>query len=154
MLKRNDPISYELELAAFALAPRFYASSLAPDTLEGITARAASGCFVVWDGASDKTIFSMPRANHSFRAWHDRAHVMLQAPLNREGEQAVLELQTRELRALFGDTPEADFAARVLYAEIRGQFDYEAANGRFPENQRAFVLAYLENQDDALAADF
>lgn len=143
----------ELELAALALAPVFRASAVAPESLKGITAQARKGVFVVWNGGSEKTIFSSPQANYAFRAWHDRCHVTGQHPFTREGELAVRDMQAAEIYGMLGPVRSA-MARKFLTAEILGQFDYHAARGHYPDNQRAFALAYLGNKVTALKAEF
>lgn len=67
------PFIRELNIAILAMAPPFEARATAPATFREVMDCATSGRVVVWDGASDATIYGDARVNHAFRAWHDAA---------------------------------------------------------------------------------
>lgn len=85
----------------------------------------------VWSGASNRTIWSSPESNWTFRAWHDSHHILLGAEFDRAGELRV----ARHACALIHGKPER----AILWAELQGQQDYFARYSAYPENQRAFV---------------
>lgn len=52
-------------------------------------------------------------------------------------------MQCAHLNIVYGRSPWAKRWKRILYAETIGQFDYRQKRGEFPDDQRAFVEAYL-----------
>lgn len=128
------PLSRELNQAIMALAPTYEAKSFAPGTFRELMACERR---VVWDGASDATIYADPRVNHAFRAWHDAEHVRGQFEFSLTGERATCDAQIRGLLARFPRAP--FFALQVIRAEITGQAEYFAAHGAFPADQAAFI---------------
>lgn len=125
-------------------------SADAPDTLAKLKARAKrDGRITVSSLHSDLTIYGDPEVNCAARAWHDACHILADAPFTDEGERAVCELQKAQLRAVYGDASSLLFCA-IIHAEVIGQLDYKTANGRFPDDQRGFVMTALtELLDDA-----
>lgn len=113
---------------------------LAPETYEGLV-NEYQHClntlqpFLVWSGASDKTVFTSPQINHAFRFVHDTDHVMLQAELTHEGELKVILPFIREVMRSAG------FVSAVLCAcDLLGQLWYGTNNhGAFVDDQEAFV---------------
>jgi len=89
----------------------------------------------VWSGASTRTIWSGPRVNYLFRAWHDSVHLLLGADFDPAGELDVARYQCREIH---GSAERA-----LLWIETAGQVQYHAAHGAFPSNQRRFVIDAL-----------
>lgn len=85
----------------------------------------------VWSGASERTIWSRPSANHLFRAWHDSHHILLCADFSRDGERRAAEYA---LSLVHGRAERA-----ILWAETEGQQEYCARWGAFPDAQRDFV---------------
>lgn len=139
--------SPQLVEAIRKLAPRFIATAHAPNTYAGIKAQfetwQRTGAPVeVWDGGSDKTIWPTPQANHAFRAFHDLMHFFSEAPLTPEGERQVAAQTMRYLSIHCGHVLTwNDY--RCMYAEVVGQVQYEQKFGKFPEDQAAFVYAYM-----------
>lgn len=91
---------------------------------------------VVWDGASDQTIFRDARVNHAFRAWHDMGHVVGVHPFTLEGERAACRWQLKALLTRFPDAPE--WLLEVIRREVIGQAEYYEQTGAFPADQEAF----------------
>ena len=120
--------------AVLSMAPGFEARSLAPSTFADLMR--APG--IVWDGASDQTIFADARVNHAFRAWHDDHHVKGQYDFSLTGEIATMRAQQRAMREAFPNVPQ--WALDILDAEVRGQAEYFAAHGAFPVDQISFTL--------------
>ena len=120
-----------------ALAPNYTARSIAPSTFPEIME--APG--IVWDGASDATIWGDAHTNHAFRAWHDACHIAGQFDFTLAGEIATCEAQKRALLRFAPRAPA--WALRLLDAEITGQALHYAQHGAFPLDQRRFVLERL-----------
>jgi hypothetical protein len=100
------------------------------------------GRLVVFDGASDHTIYKCPRVNHAFRAWHDAQHIVQRVGFDLAGERAACEGQIRELLARYPSAPREVIA--LIRAEVIGQAEHFAAFGEFPVDQAAFITTYLE----------
>jgi len=156
---RARPLSIPFNVAVLHIASKvlpcgFDVSPNAPQDFDSLIAHHdKTGRVLVWDGASDTTIFGDAEVNFAFRAWHDSKHITARLPFTREGEIAALELQKADVRAIY-DGATADSFCALLDAEIRGQFDYCEKNGGFPENQAAFARAYVRDQARALCSDF
>lgn len=110
-------------------------SAHAPNDLGGIDHTINQGQLIVWDGASDNTIFSRPEINHIYRAHHDYAHAAYRldtVALDEMQLSKILESQapTREIQAL-------------IRAELAGQVEYYMQHGAFPKNQKNFCVDYL-----------
>lgn len=86
----------------------------------------------VWAGASARIIWSGPRVNWLFRAWHDCTHIETASDFDQDGELRVARAQC----ALIEGKPER----AILWAETAGQVLYHCAHGAFPQDQRRFVL--------------
>jgi len=118
----------------------------------------------VWDGASDRSIYTSPQANYEFRYWHDTGHVQHGLSFTPEDERALQTLyHIREMRAALwtatmhipGYTRETlELALQMYKADTLGQIEYVVANKRFPNDQLAFVLAYLSNPALAVASHY
>lgn len=87
----------------------------------------------VWEGGSDRTIWSSPSVNHAFRALHDYEHILQCAGFDVQGESYVARAQAAKLC-----TSKAERV--ILLAETMGQIYYHERWGRFPTDQRAFVV--------------
>jgi hypothetical protein len=153
------PLSVRFNVAVNHIAARvlpcgFDVSANAPQDFETLCAHYhETGRVLVWNGASESTIFADAETNFAFRAWHDSKHITAGLPFTREGEIAALELQKADVRAIY-DGADADSFCALLDAEIKGQFDDCEKNGGFPENQAAFARAYLADAAAALRGDF
>ena len=92
----------------------------------------------------ERTVWSGSLANVRLRAWHDSLHMDYGLALfNTRDELAVAKLQ---VRMVDGDRDRA-----ILWADTGGQTLYFDRWGAFPEDQRAFVLEFLNRPSDALA---
>lgn len=134
------PLSRELNQVILALAPAYEAKSFAPGTFPELM-RCPSR--IVWDGASDATIYADPRVNHAFRAWHDAEHVRGAFDFSLTGERATCEAQIRGLLARFPRVP--SFFLAIIRAEITGQAEHFARFGEFPADQAAFIREAIAN---------
>lgn len=100
-----------------------------------------SGGMIVWDGASDSTVYGDACVNHAFRAWHDAAHIAGAFPFTLSGEIAACEFQLTQLRDAFPRHPQSWDA--LIRAEVIGQAEYYSVHGEFPSDQYAFMVEYL-----------
>lgn len=138
-----NPLSATLELQLVALARRAKVRAIprpagaAPSTFDHLADaafRRNGMLFVpVWNGASDDTIWSGPRVNFLFRAWHDSHHLETGAGFDTVGESHLAE---HGARMIDGARDRA-----ILRAETIGQVLYLDAWGTFPMRQREFVAA-------------
>lgn len=131
-----------LNQAILSLAPRFEARAVAPGTLADLYDCAGHAGLIVYDGASDTTLYGCARVNLAFRAWHDALHLAHGFTFDLEGERQACTAQVRALLKRFPSAPA--WALNLIRAEIEGQAEHFAAFGYFPENQAAFVAAYVQ----------
>jgi hypothetical protein len=127
----------------------------APSTLDELRdTYIRTGRIVVWSGGSDKNIFADPAVNHAMRAWHDHRHLTYQLPFEPEGEREVAFLQMTDLRVyLKPSMAQYNEWCALIHAEVNGQIEYMANHGgEFPDDQYAFVSAYLNDPIAACAA--
>lgn len=87
------------------------------------------------------------------RAWHDWAHLTLNADFSIAGETAACEFQCRQLIDFLGDE-EGHKAGNILRAEIVGQVNYYQRHKTYVQRQMAFVVQYLNDPDLALAGTY
>lgn len=125
---------HQFNQAILFLAPLHVTRGHAPGTFEEIMQ--APG--IVWEGASDATVFGDARVNHAFRAWHDAHHIAGQFDFSLTGEIATMRAQQRDLVRAFPSCPA--WALDIIAAEVQGQAEYFAAHGAFPLDQIAFTL--------------
>lgn len=125
---------------AALVVPDEEAPNTYPDLLDAVLRATADhpgyGTVVpVSDDGGVSTAWGHPALNYLFRAWHDWTHVQLGAGFDRPGEQ-----RTARAQLALVDGP---LAQRVLWADSEGQQCFYYAHGRFPTDQRRFVLRAL-----------
>lgn len=151
----QEPLNRKFNVAVLHIASKLYPKGFdvgpkAPGTLHELNDQVMStGRMLVWDGASDKTIFADPEVNYAFRAWHDFHHYRSQLGFDLAGEAAVAELQKRDIFKVYGATAEAREFARLIDAEVVAQTAFADHTGSFPADQRAFVVEFLQTQSEA-----
>lgn len=144
-----QPLDTNLNVAIAHVALRlipagFDVSEHAPPTFDQLTAHLDAGKrMVVFSGGSDVTIYADPEVNWHFRAWHDWCHWRGNHPFSLAGETAVFRMQAEHLIGLYGNGPDVQRWIRIIHAEIVGQAEFYEVHGHFPEDQYAFVVAYL-----------
>ena len=145
-----------LHMAALKFPRGYDVRPNAPDTLERLCAWLDSGKrMAVYDGGSDYTIFGDPQVNYAFRAWHDWQHWKYRLPFTPAGAAKACLLQINDLWVEYGPSRRMERWARIIDAEVNGQLQYAAAHAnQFPNDQSAFVRAYLANPQAALAATY
>lgn len=123
---------------------RWQAQTQAPDTWEAMQASfTRDGILRVWNGGSEKTIFSMPQANFAFRAWHDSVHLAHGLDFSLGGEERVCERQIAEVYRFISDLTMRKGFAKILEIEIIGQTSEFLRSGRFVDDQREFMEVRL-----------
>jgi hypothetical protein len=127
-----------------AMAPRFDARAVAPETFADINrAYDPAAPIIVWQGASERTIFGCPKINHAFRAWHDWRHIAGQHDFTLAGEIATMRAQQHALIAAHGDNVYTRHCARIIACEVQGQAEHFARTGAFPVDELQFAKEYL-----------
>ena len=158
--EHKEPVSRSFNVAVNQIAGRlmpcgFDVAGVAPDSLDQLNRVIEdSGRMLVWDGASESTIFADPETNYAFRAWHDWCHHKGQFAFDREGERQAAEMQCEHIRELYGNSRLSSYMQRLVKAEVLGQAEYFDIHGKFPENQRAFDLAYIKDPKSAIHQQF
>lgn len=151
-MNRPAPLDIAFNVAVRTIASRLFPcgfdvtsdASEAPDTLDKLTAHIErTGRLLVWNGASDSTIFADPETNWAFRAWHDWTHWRYQLPFVLAGEREVAERQCADLALVYPGRPELIGWQRLIRIEVVGQASYFESKGRFPDDQYAFALDML-----------
>lgn len=157
----SAPLSTRFNVAVLQIASNLFpagfdVSENAPNAFEALVSHVQdTGRMLVWNGASDTTIFADNEVNFAFRAWHDYCHVAGGFEFTPEGEKAACLMQIEHIRAIYGDTPTADHFVSLVWAEVVGQVSYTLSHdGAFPVNQMAFVKHFLTNPVGAVSADY
>ena len=117
-------------------------SATAPDTYERLVAECTPTRLIVWDGASESSVWGL-EGNYLFRAVHDSVHIEYGLAFTDADEAAVC-YKTIELLKL--NKAEAE----ILEAEIVGQLEYKNIYGYFPVNQTEFLLSYINHKREKL----
>lgn len=106
----------------------------------------ATGHLKINVGNSLGTIFGSASLNWLFRAWHDYAHVTIDADFSPTGEAAAAEEMKRIMIELIPTLTPAEIArySRIIDAEVNAQAQYFMKYGAFPENQYEFMAQYLQ----------
>jgi hypothetical protein len=157
----SAPLSIRFNVAVLAIAAKLFpagfdVASDAPDTFEKLASHVEkTGRMLVWNGASDNTIFGDAEVNYAFRAWHDWCHLSGGCEFTPEGEMNAALIQIDHIRSVYGYTPDADNMVLLVWAEVVGQVQYhEHHDGQFPTDQMAFVKHYLINPAGAVVANY
>jgi hypothetical protein len=147
-MARLEPVNDQLNVAVTTLAARLFPAGYdvgetAPSSLAELNDHIErTGRMLVWNGASDHTIFGgSGEMNWAFRAWHDWAHWRYQLPFNEAGERAAAFVQVAHLVRLYGDDDDVVDMAALVLTEVMGQAQHKNRAGEFPPDQRAFTLA-------------
>jgi hypothetical protein len=137
------PVDAGLNRAILAMAARLFPSGFgvapdAPGTFKALCRHLDSGApMIVFDGASEATIYACAETNYALRAWHDWCHWRGRSGFDLAGETAACEMQLAHLRHHYGTVPAWE---SLLRADIIGQARFYAETRRFVGDQRQFVL--------------
>lgn len=133
----------------------WFASRFAPETFtELVQQYGLFGKISVRKDNSDRTIFSEPKYNQAFRAWHDWTHLTYMLDFTFEHEKQTCWHQQSRLLSLYGTNGRTKFWCSLIEADVIGQAEYEARHGMFPEDQKGFVQAYIVDRNAALSAEW
>ena len=141
----SRPLDPGLNAAVVTMAARLFPRGYdiggdAPSTLEELNDHIAkTGRMMVWDGASDRTIFDDAEVNYAFRAWHDWHHWRHQFSFDVEGETSACESQIAQLKEVYGDNAITQRWAKIIRAEVIGQAEHFHKHGQFPADQMEFT---------------
>lgn len=134
---------------AYLFAGDYEVAANAPNTWEELKAVRNAAVLPVWNGASETSIWGR-EANYAFRAWHDRVHLAHELSFTPEDEAQVAAIQRAQVLAMTGDVR----LAELVWADVFGQGQYLARYGEFPNNQAAFMEAYINEGAAALERRF
>lgn len=101
------------------------------------------GVFSVNTLHSQTSIFGEPRINWMFRAWHDAAHLAVDAGFDPEGEAKAARYQILQMR--FRKVSSPLFEA-LVDIEVNGQGNWFAQTGSFPTDQYDFTVLKLQER--------
>jgi hypothetical protein len=84
----------------------------------------------------ENSIFGDKLTNVAFRAWHDYAHLAMNAPFDAEGERRAawfqcLQVNNRYLQGHISHAEKERFCT-IIDNEVNGQVEYYLAHGCFP----------------------
>lgn len=152
MESQREPLSLSFNIAVEVIARKLFPCGFdvveegAPNSLEELNEHIAlTGRMAVWAGEAENTVMASPEINYSFRAWHDWCHWKGQHPFTVCGEVAVCGMQQRHLREVYGDShPDLATWDAILWAEVVEQAQLHAETGAFPEDQRGFTEALVQ----------
>jgi hypothetical protein len=141
--------SKALEALVMNMAPRHRPTRCAPDSFTKLKAWEAQSvpgeAMPVYDRGCDKTIYSHPRYNYAFRAWHDRVHLDLDAGFGKMDEIRVCNEQVRQARERFVMLGLNEDDIRALTADVAGQVLYYYKYGEFVDDQSMFVADCMDD---------
>lgn len=133
------------------LVPEYIVSNDAPGSYRELCGLLDGGnTLVVYSGGSQNTIFGDPAINHAFRAWHDWSHWQYQFDFSLYGETCTCAVQLAHVHQHYG-VKTLHTIQPYLIAEVIGQRRYYETYGEYIEDQRAFVLAYINDSEAALS---
>jgi hypothetical protein len=139
-----------MEATGFKIDPREDAPDTYPD-LRAAHDKAVWNADTAWEfpllpiynGHTDKTIYTSPEANIMARFWHDMTHLELNRDFSRSGETAVAVSQyhvaigTGQMLGIpFGRVAQA---ALLIYRDTVAQVAYGERFGGFPDDQETYM---------------
>ena len=95
-----------------------------------------STSLVVWNGASNHTIFGDASVNWAFRALHDDLHLKTRLNFSPIQEIELGRIQASKYKGIFAD---------LVYIEVAGQAEYYLKHGIFVKDQVQFTVDALNN---------
>jgi hypothetical protein len=131
----NHELRRAISQAVEAKAKRvqFRVSDFAPNTETGLWEPKSE--LVIWNGASDKTMFLEAKNNWEFRAIHDQLHMESGLGFTIAEEIELGRIQANQFEGVLAD---------LVYIEIAKQAEYFRDNGEFVENQLQFTSDMLK----------
>ena len=105
------------------------------------------GYLLIYSGSSESTIFSRPEINIMFRAIHDAGHIEHDLSFKFDDEKKLGVIQSNELKwvalTLGYDLSIANRIKAIVHAEIVGQIEYYELNSKYLEDQKSYIMSYL-----------
>lgn len=146
MIRALSPIFNDVVARVIAtLLPNGFDTTPDDGTLDTLAGHYnATGRIMVWDGASDRTVFASPRINHCFRAWHDATHLATRNGFDAEGEHRTAIAQCGHVAQLGLSARDRRIVQRLIMCEVDGQVSYYENTGEFVEDQHGFARHCLE----------
>ena len=145
------PYRASAALESFVLnqAPKHHPDPYAPGSWKSLRAwsrhATPNDSLPVYQGGCDRTIYSNPRYNYAFRAWHDKIHLDLGLSFSKLDEIKVCNEHVRQIRehAIMFNLNEDD--VRAMHCDVAGQVLYYYKYNEFVNDQALFVGACMEN---------
>lgn len=107
-------------------------SSLAPNSEVDLF---NSGSLVIWNGASDNTIWHDAKVNYAFRALHDALHLESRLGFSVPEEIELGRIQANKYSGMLSD---------LIYTEVALQAKHFQVTGNFVSDQVSFTLSNLK----------
>ena len=144
-----------LTATARVLPKGFDVSSDAPNDFEGLKDHfKRTGRVLVSNEASDHTIYGDNEVNYAFRAWHDYHHLTMNKDFSPASEVDVVLKQCDDLHIIYGHSARIEEIIKFIVADGIGQVEYFTQYSSFPHDQKAFVLAYIQDRSASLKRIF
>ena len=141
--------SRALEALVLNMAPLHHPSEYAPASFTALKYwdkhAEPSDSMPVYDGGCNNTIYSHPRYNYAFRAWHDRVHLDINAGFGKLDEIKVCNEQVRQARRRQTMLGLTDDDIRALIADVAGQVLYYYKYNEFVDDQSMFVADCMDD---------
>lgn len=116
-------------------APRHTVKAIAPSTYTDLI---NSPSLIIWDGASEHTIWADKRVNWAFRALHDQLHLETRIGFSPLEEIHIGRIQASQYESY------SSYLADLVYIETAGQAEYFLKNGIFVQDQVEFTKVSLK----------
>ena len=127
----------------------FYLSENAPNKFKDLKEYQDSKVIPVYSGASSNSIYDQPYKNYNFRAVHDFHHLKLNVDFSYQGEAKSISSHYGKLKfwLLNNVDNEADrlLIKKIFLADTIGQVEYYYKTKKFLDNQRIFVISYVNS---------
>jgi hypothetical protein len=95
----------------------------------------------VWNGASDKTIYTSAGANFAFRFWHDVLHCVHGLDFTTDAEVKIGHMHIKAVANEFGSN---SLECLLMQSDTVEQSKFaQANNGEFPEDQLSFAVEFI-----------
>ena len=132
-----------LIIPSFAPARVLFTGAQFPDFAAMKKDFQSRGILTVNVNHSDGTIFGNPSINWLFRAWHDAAHLAVDADFSQAGESAAAAYQIAQVFHAYGINPATERWAALIDCEVNAQAEHFYSTGEFVQDQYAFTVAQL-----------
>lgn len=113
----------------------------APDNFNALKSQASCGFLKVSTEHNDTSIYGAS-GNLTFRIFHDYGHLLYDAEFTTEQEVSLAKTQWLDLKRHL-PAEWVNVCHVVYFADTVEQSKYEAATGKFPEDQKGFVMGHL-----------